>query len=78
MADAGQAVTWTGATPTGSGISVDPMMGSITVASEAKATQSIGIEVPASVAAGQYMVTFSLRTATGTALPDVVAQVDVS
>jgi hypothetical protein len=54
------------------------MMGSITVASEAKATQSIGIEVPASVAAGQYMVTFSLRTATGTALPDVVAQVDVS
>jgi putative alpha-1,2-mannosidase len=78
MSDAGQQVGWTTSAPSGSGIEMGPTTGTITVQSEANATQSVEIQVPSSVADGQYIVTFVLRTAAGTALPDVVAMVDVT
>ena len=77
MSGAGQQIDWTDSAPTGSGIAVGPPTGSLTVPSEAKATQPVTIQVPSTTTAGEYPVTFQLQTTSGTALPDVVADVDV-
>jgi predicted alpha-1,2-mannosidase len=78
MSGASDVITWAGSTPSGSGLNLPVSTGTITAASEAKATQPIEIAVPADTPAGSYLVTFALHTGTGTALPAVVAQVDVS
>jgi len=71
-------ITWNASTPSGSGLEVGPPGGTVTVPPEAKVTQAVEIQVPTNAADGQYAVTLALRTATGTALPDVVVEVDVT
>lgn len=78
MSTGTQDVSWTATATTGSGLVMGPASGTITVGSEAKATQAVSVAAPAGTAEGQYLVTFHLRTATGTRLPDVVAQVGVA
>ncbi len=78
MADSGGAISWSASSGSGSGIEVGPTSGTITVANGAKGTQPVEIQAPTTAAAGQYLVTFALRAAPGTALPDVVVQVDVT
>jgi hypothetical protein len=73
-----QTITWTASAPSGSGITMTAAAGTITVSSEAKATQTVDVRVPPGTPDGQYMVTFTLKTAAGTALPEVVAEVDVT
>lgn len=73
-----QDVSWTATPAAGSGLVVGPTSGTIIVGSEAKATQAVSVSVPAGTADGQYLVTFQLRTATGTRLPNVVAQIGVA
>jgi hypothetical protein len=57
---------------------VEPPSGTISVQDGAKNTQSVEIQVPSATPDGQYLVTVALRTAAGTTLPDVVAEVDVT
>jgi hypothetical protein len=64
--------------PAGSDLAPGPTTGTLAVASEARSTQPVGIEVPSTTAPGDHAVTFSLETSTGTVLPDVVAEVDVT
>jgi predicted alpha-1,2-mannosidase len=71
-------IDWTASVPAGSGLEPGTATGVLSVAGEAKTTQTITVQVPAGTAAGNYLVTFSLETASGTALPDLVAEVDVS
>ncbi len=76
MTSGSQTVSWTA---TGSsGLQVGPTSGSIIVGSEKQATQQIGVTVPTGTPDGRYQVTFHLRSATGTALPDVVEDVAVA
>ena len=77
MTAGAERIEWTATVPAGSGLG-GASTGALTVAGEAKTTQSIAVAVPAGTAAGAYLVTFSLTTPTGTALPDLVAEVDVS
>jgi hypothetical protein len=77
MSGAGQQIDWTGSAPTGSGIAVGPPTGSLTVSSEAKSTEPVTIQVPSTTTVGEYPVTFQLQTTSGTALPDVVVDIDV-
>ena len=76
MTGGSQTVSWTATA--GSGLQVGPSSGSIIVGSEKQATQQIGVTVPAGTPDGRYQVTFHLRSATGTALPDVVEDVAVA
>ena len=51
--------------------------GTLTVESESQSAEPIRLHVPATTPAGTYTVTFALHTADGTALPDVVTEVEV-
>jgi predicted alpha-1,2-mannosidase len=76
--DAGEQISWAASAPSGSGIEVGQASGSVTVASGARSTQSIDIQASPSSVEGDDLVTFTLQTASGAALPDVVAEVDVT
>ena len=78
MTKGSQTVSWTASATSGSGLQVGPTSGSIIVGSEKQATQQVGVTVPAGTPDGRYQVTFHLRSATGTALPDVVEDVAVA
>jgi predicted alpha-1,2-mannosidase len=78
MSAGNQQIGWTASSPSGSGIAVEPPSGTISVQDGAKNTQSVEIQVPSATPDGQYLVTVALRTAAGTTLPDVVAEVDVT
>lgn len=71
-------VTWTATPSSGSGLQVTPAGGTLTAGPEARTTTPVQVSVPASTPDGRYSVTFSLRTSDGTALPAVVAEVDVA
>jgi predicted alpha-1,2-mannosidase len=73
-----QQITWTASAPSASDLGIGPSTGTVAVPSEAKAPLSAEIQVPATTSAGSYLVTLALSTTTGTALPNVVAEVDVS
>jgi predicted alpha-1,2-mannosidase len=78
MSSANQDITWSASPTSGSGITLGSSTGTISVANEAKATQAIKVNVPSTTPDGDYQVTFSLRTATGTTLPSVVEEVAVA
>lgn len=77
MATGPQHVSWHATPQAGSHIAVAPAGGTVTVRIEAKAAEPVQLHVPAGTPAGTYTVTFALRTAGGTALPDVVTEVEV-
>jgi len=77
MARTAQRIRWTASVAPGSGIEVAPATGVITAQREDRATQAVEIHVASNTASNRYLVRFQLRTATGTKLPDVVAEVDV-
>lgn len=79
MSSASQDITWIASATSDSGITVGPSNnGTISVSKEGKATQAIDVNVPSTTPVGDYQVTFSMRSATGTPLPSVVEQVDVT
>jgi predicted alpha-1,2-mannosidase len=78
MSATNQQITWTASAPAGSGLGLGPSTGTVAVPSEAKVPLSLVIQVPATTTAGPYLVTLSMSTSTGTALPAVVAEIDVS
>jgi putative alpha-1,2-mannosidase len=78
MSDAAQQIDWTASASSGSGLEVGTTTGTLQVQSEAKATQSVVVQVPSITADGQYPVTIALQAATGATLPDVVAEVEVT
>ena len=73
-----QPIDWTATAPPASGLEIGGATGTLTVPAEAKAVQSIAIQVPATSTPGEYLVTVALRTASGTALPALVTQIDVT
>ena len=73
-----QQIDWTATASPASGLEIGGSTGTLTLPTEAKAMQSVDIQVPASSAPGEYLVTVALRTASGTALPALVTQVDVT
>jgi predicted alpha-1,2-mannosidase len=77
MSQGSQHISWSATSESGSGIAVEPAVGSLTVKSESKSEEPIHLHVLAATPAGTYTVTFALHTANGTALPDVVTEVEV-
>ncbi|HXQ43785.1 MAG TPA: GH92 family glycosyl hydrolase [Acidimicrobiales bacterium] len=78
MSTSSQQMNWTASATSGSGIVIGPTTGTVTVPTEAKGTQPVAIQVPPGTAEGRYLVVFGLRSTTGVALPDVVAEIDVT
>jgi predicted alpha-1,2-mannosidase len=78
MTAGSQPITWTASAPAGSGVTVAAGGGTLTVAGEAKVTQPLQIQVAPGTAAGQYLVTVTLVTASDQSLPSVVVEVDVT
>lgn len=74
MTGAAQEVTWT-AHPS-SGVGGGVASGTLQVGATHDGTQQVGFTAPQ--AEGRYLVTFTLQTADGTALPDVVVELDVA
>ena len=77
MATGSRRITWRATSASGSHIAVEPAGGTLVVRREAKAVTSVRLRVPTGTPAGTYTVTFALRTAEGTSLPDVVTEVEV-
>ena len=77
MSDVTRRVSWSATSASRSGIAIEPSDGTLTVRSESKSTEPIIVHVPATTPAGTYTVTFDLRAASGTALPDVVTEIEV-
>ncbi len=78
MLASAQAVSWTASAATGSGLTLGPTSGTFDLRAHAKGAQLLSVTAPAGAADGRYLVTISYRSATGVALPDVVAEVDVA
>jgi hypothetical protein len=78
MSDVAQQIDWTASAASGSGIDMPSATGVLAVPSEAKSTQTVEVDIPPSTPEGEYAVTFALQSSTGTVLPDLVAEVDVS
>jgi hypothetical protein len=78
MTNTSQSISWTASATSGSGLQVGPSSGSILVGAEKQATQQVQVTAPAGTADGRYQVTFQLRSATGTALPNVVEDIAVA
>jgi hypothetical protein len=78
MTNSSQSIGWTASATSGSGLQVGPTSGSILVGKEKQATQPVQVTVPAGTPDGRYQVTFQLRSATGTPLPNVVQDVAVA
>lgn len=71
----GQVVTWSAVSNT-SGTSGGPQSGSLILPKNGQRWQAVSVTTP--TAEGRYYQTFSLRDATGNALPNVVIEVDVA
>ena len=72
-----QHISWSARSETRSSIALEPAAGTLTVKSESKSAEPIHLHVPATTPAGTYTVTFTLHAANGTALSDVVTEVEV-
>jgi predicted alpha-1,2-mannosidase len=72
-----QHISWSAMSESRSSIAVEPAAGTLTVKSESKSAEPIHLHVPATTPAGTYTVTFALHAANGTALSDVVSEVEV-
>ena len=70
-------IDWTASVPPGSDFAPEPSAGSVSIANESRVTQAVNVPIPPGTPDGQYLVTFALHTASGIALPDVVAQIEV-
>jgi len=77
MSKGSQHISWSATSEAGSGIAVEPASRTLTVKSDSRSAEPIHLHVQAATAAGTYTVTFALHTANGTALPDVVTEVEV-
>ena len=77
MSKVSQHISWRAKSESRSNIAVKPAAGALTVKSEAKSAEPIDLHVPAATAAGTYTVTFALHAANGTALSDVVTEIEV-
>jgi len=77
MSKVSQHISWSAKSESRSSIAVEPAAGTLTVKSESKSAETIHLHVPATTPAGTYTVTFALHAANGTALPDVVTEVEV-
>lgn len=78
MSSAAEEVNWTATVPAGSGLTVSPASGTMTLGSEARISRQITLAATPGAPHGAYPVTIHLRTSAGTGLPDVVAKVGVS
>jgi putative alpha-1,2-mannosidase len=78
MTDAKQMISWTASQTSGPGLQIGTSSGSLIAGKEAKAAQLLQVTVPAGTPDGLYEVTFQMRSATGTALPAVVADIVIS
>jgi predicted alpha-1,2-mannosidase len=74
----GQRIEWTATTPSGSGLEVDPSSGTLAVGPGTKSTHTVTVTASPGAAGHQYPVVVKMHVVGGTALPDVVAQFDVS
>jgi hypothetical protein len=72
-----QQVNWTASVAPGSDLVAEPAAGSTSVAGESRVTQTVNVQIPQDAPDGQYLVTFTLQTATGVSLPHVVALIEV-
>ena len=77
MSKVSQHISWSAMSESRSSIAVEPAAGTLTVKSESKSAEPIHLHVPATTPAGTYTVTFALHAANGTALSDVVTEVEV-
>jgi len=77
MSKGSQHINWSATSESGSGIAVEPTAGTLTVKSESKSAEPIHLHASAATPAGTYTVTFALHAANGTALPDVVTEIEV-
>ena len=77
MSQGTQHISWSATSESGSGIAVEPAAGTLMVKSEAKSSEPIHLQVPATTPERTYTVTFALHATNGTALPDVVTEVEV-
>jgi len=74
LSASGQSVHWT-ASATG-GLTVGPDNGTFTVPAAGDGSQTLSLTAPS--AEGRYLVTFTMTSSTGVALPKVVLEVDVA
>ncbi len=77
MSKASQHISWSAKSESRSRIAVEPAAGALTVKNESKSAEPIHLHVPATTPPGTYTVTFAIHAANGTALPDVVTEVEV-
>lgn len=75
MSTSTQSVDWTASAS--AGLTLGQSTGTITVDSEANATQTVPLSVPSGTAPGSYLVTFQLQAGSGAQLPNVVLAVQV-
>jgi predicted alpha-1,2-mannosidase len=75
---AGQDLSWTDSTASGSGITIGPSSGHLKVSAEGKATVSVEIHVPVGTAKGIYPVSFKITGTSGEKLRAVVDEVTVT
>jgi predicted alpha-1,2-mannosidase len=78
MATTPQRIRWTATTPAGSGLELASSAGTVTVAPGARSTTTVSIAAPSLAAGHQYPVVVSFHVVGGGALPDVVAECDVT
>lgn len=76
MIDNEQKINWT-VVSENSGLLLSEQSGTIQVQGGAKASQTLTVQVPSGTAHGVYLVTFKLKAADGTMLPDVVVEIGV-
>ena len=77
MSKGSQRVSWSAKSESRSSIAVEPAAGALTVKNESKSAEPIHLHVLASTPAGTYTVIFAIHAVHGTALPDVVTEVEV-
>jgi len=77
MSKGSQHVSWSAKSESRSSIAVEPAAGALTVKNASKSAEPIHLHIPATTPAGTYTVTFAIHAANGTALPDVVTEVEV-
>jgi hypothetical protein len=77
MSEGSQRIRWSVTSESGSAIAAEPAGGTLTVTGESRSAEPIHLHVPVDTPPGTYTVTFALHATNGTALPDVVTEVEV-
>ena len=77
MSEGSQRIRWSVTSESGSAIAAEPAGGTLTVTGESRSAEPIHLHVPVATPPGTYTVTFALHATNGTALPDVVTEVEV-